>query len=200
MNWQEFITELLEHDLKISSIEAEYKTGIRQPVFDRWKRSLTKAPQMSSIRKLEEAFNIEIDIRDPKNIKYKKKENKINTNNNGEENKIGTATYINVVDRIEKGSTMGLFAYKIKATDISDIYETNTVIIYSTIEEVKNNDVAIIKLKDGKILIKKCIIKGQNIFTYTNNENNDIKIDLIEPNDLECYYKVAGSVDLTILG
>ena len=70
MNWSEFITELLEHDLKFSSTEVEEKTGIRYQVIDRWKRGEVGKPQRNTIRRLENGLNIKIDDHDPKNITY----------------------------------------------------------------------------------------------------------------------------------
>jgi len=59
MNWQEFISKLLDQDLRMSSSEAESKTGIRYQIIDRWKRGEVDKPQRNTIKRLEEGWELE---------------------------------------------------------------------------------------------------------------------------------------------
>lgn len=72
MNWQEFINTLLDQDLRMSALEVEARTGIRQSVINRWQRGEVGKPQRNTIRRLEEGLGIKIIDTDPNNIKYVK--------------------------------------------------------------------------------------------------------------------------------
>ncbi|PKL87373.1 MAG: hypothetical protein CVV23_15750 [Ignavibacteriae bacterium HGW-Ignavibacteriae-2] len=72
MNWAEFTNWLFNDELRLSSLEVEACTGIRQPVIDRWKKGEVGKPQRSTIRRLEEGLKIKIHDSDPQNITYQK--------------------------------------------------------------------------------------------------------------------------------
>lgn len=70
MNWQQFIIRLLDHDLRLSSLEVEKLTSIRQQIVDRWKRGGVEKPHRNTIRRLEQGLGIQIHDTDPENITY----------------------------------------------------------------------------------------------------------------------------------
>ncbi|MBI2420041.1 MAG: S24 family peptidase [Ignavibacteriales bacterium] len=70
MNWQQFIIKLLDQDLRLSSLEVEKLTSIRQQIVDRWKRGGIDKPHRNTIRRLEQGLHIRIDDADPENIMY----------------------------------------------------------------------------------------------------------------------------------
>ncbi|MCE1189459.1 MAG: S24 family peptidase [Ignavibacteria bacterium] len=74
MDWSEFITWLLEQKLRLSSIEVEKLTSIRQQIIDRWKRGNVSRPHRSTIRRLELGLGVAIDDTDPENIRLVEQE------------------------------------------------------------------------------------------------------------------------------
>lgn len=71
MNWQQFIIRLLDYDLRLSSLEVEKRTSIRQQIVDRWKRGGIDKPHRNTIRRLEAGLSIRINDTDPENITYR---------------------------------------------------------------------------------------------------------------------------------
>jgi len=195
MDWKSFINFIISGKLdgkRYSDYALSIKTNVDRASFYKIRRGETKRPQQNTIELLEKAFNIKINDSDPNDITYTKNlEVLTNTNTGNETIGIRDATTTVVVDDIKKGSDMAFFLYRVKQEDDTDIFAKDEIVVISTLEKINKHDKVIIKLKSGKILIKKCLIDTNGIFTLPNNENNiTSNIDRIDFSMVECFHKV----------
>ena len=206
MNWSEFINKLLNQDLRLSSLEVEGKTGIRQPVIDRWKNGEISKPQRNTIRRLEEGLNIKIDDSDPENITYKKLpeekefeeiETKIHDYPVLSHVYAGNSPDMFIKENISEYVSLpykkkdNCFAVRVIGDSMNHKIEEGDIILVDMDAEVTNGSIVIARLKTGKQIIKRYrAVSNQNSMFYSDNGNYEPLV--VDMKEIEAIYKVVG--------
>lgn len=209
MNWSEFVVTLLEHDLRVSSLEASNKTGIRQQVIDRWKRGGVNKPQRNTIKRFEEGLGIKINDSDPNNITY----SKIETNSKVKDNSVAFEGTIPVkkyplLAEVYAGDSKLLhhdiyeehavftydgencFAVRVNGKSMETTLNDGDVVLCDVDLVPEDGDLVAVKLKDGKQFIKR--FHNENFaFIRLSSDNPDYGVRLIDKNDIEGIYPVV---------
>jgi len=205
MNWSEFIIELLEHDLRISSLEAANLTGIQQPIIDRWKRGDVQKPQRSTIKRLEEGLKIRINDRDIHNITYKRNEPDIQVVpiiSKYNEFPIISKVYAgdapemftdeNILDTIvlPYPKKDNVFAVRVVGDSMNHVIAEGDLILVDMDKEIMNGKIVIARLRSGKQIIKRYkLVSPFEVMFYSDNGNYDPIF--VNTNDIEAIYRVV---------
>lgn len=201
MDWAGFIIQLLEHDLRLSSLEVENRTGIRLQIIDRWKKGLVGKPHRNTLRRLEDGLKINIDDRDPNNITYKKIESNVEF-----EKEVGLYKYP-LVSEISAGlGTMikessdsvylpykkqeNCFALKVVGNSMNGIIDEGDTVLIDMDAEVVNGNVVAVLLKDGRAFIKRYRqLEHELVQLYSNNTEYEPVI--VKRQDIELIYRAV---------
>lgn len=195
MNWKEFIVKLLR-DFRLSSSEFEQLTGVSNVIVSKIKAGKTNAPTQNTIKRIEKALNIQIDDSDAENITYAKVEEKKSIWDNDFSKLKGVET-VSFADSISKGieeMQNNIIAYTITPSDESDIFIPGDQILINNKKEVISNDIVVIKLKNGKVKIKRCVVNENTIILVDKNFN----VEQISFNDIDCVFTFYGKVQTNI--
>lgn len=203
MNWSEFITHLLDVDLRLSTVDVEKMTGIRSPIIGRWKNGFVGKPQRNTVKRLEEGLKIRIDDSDPANITYKK------ITLSGFENEIVLQNKYPLLSEIQAGVTdtmlrthtgefvffvykksEGCFALQIVGDSMKGTFNEGDVILVDINAELANGCIVAIKLKDGRKMVKRYREIGQGYYMlYSDNTSYDPLT--IHASEIEAIYRVV---------
>jgi phage repressor protein C with HTH and peptisase S24 domain len=209
MNWQEFINWLLDNELRLSTVDVENLTGIKNPIIYRWKEGSVGKPQRSTIKRLEDGLGIKIDDRDPENITYKKvKETKVG----GFEGEI-PVTKIPLLSEVYAGEPQYLdteyhdeyhffvnmkpnhrcFALRVSGKSMETTLKDGAIVVVDMDAEYKDGDIVAVRLKNGEQYIKRFYDMNYAFIKLT-SDNSDYGVRLIDKEHIDKIYKVASAI------
>ncbi len=195
MDWKEFIIGIqngMIDNSRYSDYTLSNKTGIDRNVFYKIRKEVTKEPQKNTIDLLEKAFDIFIDDSNKGNITYQRKKD-----NEYSKGRIGISAHELIsVDDIHTGlqNMSNIYFTKIKEEYITDLYKVGQAVIFDPLAKIEDNDELIIKISPNYIMIKQCTLDENNLL-YVDKEDG-YKIRKIPFKEIECYYKIIGSMKI----
>lgn len=206
VNWKEFINWLLDTELRLSTVDVENLTGIKNPIIYRWKEGTVGKPQRSTIRRLEEGLKIKINDSDPENITYVKLQDQpkqvftdaIPVN---EYPLLGTvyAGEPEMLNHVAHGETIPIprlrnndrcFALRVNGRSMETTLADGDIVLVNMDITPHNGDLVAVKLKNGNQYIKR--FKDLNFaFIQLSSDNTEYGARLIDKNDIEAIYPVV---------
>ncbi len=187
---------LADFRITANGMQDKYELRSFSTIVNKLKRDADRKLHPETIGKIEKALNIIIDDSDPENITYKVLEppvtNKIsNISTNGIA--IEGAKTIGIVDSLTEGieeMRKDILAYTIKQSDKTDIFKVGEDVLIDTSEEIKTNDIVIVKQKNGEVKIKKCIVNELFLILV----DKDFNVEQIDYSQIEYMYRLYGNV------
>jgi SOS-response transcriptional repressor LexA len=211
MDWTEFSRWLLDNELRLSSLEVENLTCIRQQIVDRWKRGGVNKPQRNTIRRLEDGLNIKIDDRDPENITYQRIKSKTEKTGieGADELKLhkfklistvyaGESSSMFIEENIEgytvlpySGDPENCFALRVKGDSMNHSIVEGDVVLADMKKEVRTGDIVVVRLRDGRQLVKRYKeLEMQMVMLYS--DNGGYPPIMLRRDEVEAIYRVVG--------
>lgn len=207
MNWSEFINDLLEHDLRLSSTEVESLTGIKYQVVDRWKRGEVGKPHRNTIKRLEDGLHIKIDDRDTENITYKKLTQQKEEAEFTDQLEVKSYPVLGYVyagepsmlehEQVHEQTYFyyekpkhRCFALRVNGDSMQTTLKDGDIVLVDMDIPVKDGDLVAVKLKDGSQYIKR--YKDMNYaFIQLISDNHKFGDRLVDKNDIVALFKIV---------
>jgi SOS-response transcriptional repressor LexA len=204
-----FLVDLLR-DLRLTANGFQDKYNIKSfsTIMNKLKNDPEKKLHPETIGKIEEALQIKIDdVTDPTQIKSRKIEPEVNE---FEDSGIRMHSFPVVTKVFAGGSPMmfvaenvaefvslpyekkeNCFAVIVKGDSMNHIIQEGDIVLVDIDKQAYANDIVILRLKDGRQLIKRMRPIDQNkLMFYSDNLGYEPLI--IEKSEIEAYYKVVG--------
>jgi len=182
------ISQIL-HDFRITARGLQDLTGIAglSTIITRLRSNPYKRLHPETIGKIEKTLNITINDKDLNNIDYEHVEEETTS-----EIGIPAPKLIGVEDiNIGLKSMNNLHYIEINEKINTEYFNKGDMVVFNPKMDLKDNDKVIIKMKTEEILIKQISIE-QNSILYI----EDGKIKKILKQEIECMYKIVGSMQL----
>jgi len=215
VNWSEFLNHLfLEFRYNTSKFEKDF--GISNVALGKILKGVTQKPNVLTISKIEKAFNIKIDDRDPNNITYTTLSKSPVPNTGVEfENQMQTFEYPVLSEvyagdpkRIEveyndfyepftyKRKDHKCFALMVNGDSMETTLRHGDIVLVDMDLLPLDGDLVVVKLKNGNQYIKR--FKDLNYaFIQLSSDNPDYGVRLIDKNDITAIYPVV-SINLNL--
>lgn len=207
MKWKEFSKKLFKNDFRLSPLDVQNLTGIKQPTINRWYTGEIGLPQRGTLKKIEKALNIKIDDSDPDNITYTRlpelpKDLKFDDAIPAYRYPVLATVYAGEPDLLNhenvdeyqyftyRKNGNRCFAVKVNGKSMETTLHNGDIVLVDMDTEISDGDLVAVKLKNGNQYIKRYYDENA-AFIRLASDNKDYGVRLIDKNDIVSIFRVV---------